>query len=366
MGALKGIRNVKILFGREPPREVMFAVTNACNISCRTCAFGKVPRSEQRFVATNVLGPVLDHLREGGVRMVSITGGEPLLHPEFLRICQEIDERGMMISYIATNGTLLDEAVAHGLSGLNVNIVGLSVDPVDGDGWGITRGLDIERTIPRAKRLLDDHGIECYAGVVLGRHTRDVHALMGKIRSWGFTRVIFSYPQVAMASSYRAAEDCEFTNISLENAHDLVDAIEAEKRTNPTVSIFNTRVNLEEFLRAQSGGARLFDCTGGTDQFYLDWNYDLFRCFNDGARLGNMVELARSTTPLEFQPHRCQGCTQQAFLDYASFYHAFGVVRDGVDSIKSLEVGRALGLLRNERNRLAVRSLLEAYLGGFV
>jgi len=300
------------------------------------------------------------------VRMVSITGGEPLLHPEFLRICQEIDERGMMISYIATNGTLLDEAVAHGLSGLNVNIVGLSVDPVDGKGWGITRGLDIERTIPRARRLLDDHGIDCYAGVVLGRHTKDIHALMGKVRSWGFTKVIFSYPQVAMASSYRAAEECEFTDISLADAHGLVDAIEAEKRTNPSVSIFNTRVNLEEFLRARSGEERLFDCPGGTDVLYLDWDYELFRCFNDGARLGNMVALARSGTPLEFQLGRCQGCTQQAFLDYASFYHAFDVVREGVDSLKSLEVGRALGLLRDERNRLAVRSLLEAYLGGFV
>lgn len=366
MGLRRRARHIRSLYGREPPREVMFAITNACNVSCRTCGFGSVPPGEWRFARLEELGPVLDHLASNGVRMVSITGGEPLLHPRFLDICREVDGRGMMISYIATNGLLLDDAIASALGRLDVNIVGVSVDAVDSHGRGVTRGLDVASTARRAKGVLDRHGVASYAGVLLGPHTRDVRGLMALLRSWGFDRVIFSYPQVAMGSSYRAAEDCEFTRISVGVATALVIAIEAEKRRNLRVSVFNTTENLEEFLAALSGGRTAFGCPAGTSQFYMDWDYGLYRCFNDGTRLGDMVDLARRGVPLRFEPGACAGCTQQAFLDYASFYHAFGVVREGVDSLRRLDIAHALGLLVDRRNRRAVGSLLEAYLGGFV
>jgi MoaA/NifB/PqqE/SkfB family radical SAM enzyme len=312
------------------------------------------------------LGPVLDHLVDNGVRMVSITGGEPLLHPHLLDICLEIEHRGMMISYVATNGLLMDDTVARGLSDAGVNIVGISVDVTGPDGRGVTRGLDVASTAIHAKRSLDRYGVESYAGVVLGTHTRDVPGLMDLIRSWGFRKVIFSYPQTSMASSYRAAEDCEFTRITELDATHLVEGVEEGKRSHLSMSVFNTRENLAEFLRAQSGLPTSFECPAGLSQFYLDWDYDLYRCFNDGTRLGNLVELAREGVPLRFGPGRCAGCTQQAFLDYASFYHAFGVARAEVDSLRRLDLRVALSLLGDARNRRALGSLFEAYLGGFV
>jgi MoaA/NifB/PqqE/SkfB family radical SAM enzyme len=360
------LRNIRTLYGKDPPREVFFAITNACNISCKTCTFGKLPKADRTFVEIEHLTAVLDHLKVNGVRMVSITGGEPLLHPQFLEICEQIDARGMMVSYIATNGTLLNERIARGLSALNINIVGLSVDVVDAKGRGITRGLNIDKVVPKARRLLEKYGIKSYAGIVLGKHTMDIARLMRKVRSWGFSKVIFSYPQVHMGSTYRAAEECEFTRITVEDARTLIKDIEVEKKGNFSVSIFNTRVNLEEFLRAQSGKDWSFPCPGGANQFYLDWNYDLFRCFNDGKRLGNLVEMADSNSPLRFRLGKCRGCTQEAFLDYGSFYHAFNVVRDGIDSLKRMDIGKALVLLKNRENRRALASLFEAYLGGFV
>ncbi len=362
----KTLRNIGLLYGKTPPREVFFAITNACNTTCKTCTFGNIPRKEWSYVDTDKLEIVLDYLKKNGVRMVSITGGEPMMHPDFLKICKEVDANEMMISYIATNGTLLDKHITSGLSRLNVNIVGLSIDLVDSSGKGITRGVNIEKIVPKAKRLLDKYGINSYAGIVLGSHTKDIPRLMKLIRSWGFGKVVFSYPQVKMASTYRAAEDCNYTRISMEEAREIVKAIEREKKNNMSMAIFNTRVNLEGFLRAQAGERTVFECPGGVNQFYMDWNYDLFRCFNDGLHLGNIMNLAKAGKPLQFPFSPCEGCTQQAFLDYGSFYHSFNVVRDVIVSLKRLDLPYAFNILGNRKNRLALRSLMEACLGGFL
>jgi MoaA/NifB/PqqE/SkfB family radical SAM enzyme len=366
MAVHKTLKNIKLLYGKNPPREVFFAITNACNITCKTCTFGNASHKDWSYAGTDKLGTVLGYLKGNGVRMVSITGGEPMMHPNFLDICKEIDANGMMISYIATNGTLLDEHIASGLSRLNVNIVGLSIDQIDSSGKGITRSVNIEKTIPRAKRLLDKYGINSYAGIVLGTHTKNITHLMRLIRSWGFSKVVFSYPQVRMSSTYRAARDCEYMRISIEETVELVKAIEREKKINRSMSIFNTRVNLEEFLKAQAGTRTVFECPGGINQFYMDWNYDLFRCFNDGLYLGNAGKLAKAECPLQFHLSPCDGCTQQAFLDYGSFYHSFNVVRGVIDSLKRLDMPGAFDILADRKNRLALRSLIEACLEGFV
>ncbi len=88
---------------------VNWAVTQRCNYRCRHCFMAaESPRRREEFSFDQCLS-MIDELERCGIWRVSMTGGEPLIHPRFLDIVREVSARGMDLFEIATNGKLLDE-----------------------------------------------------------------------------------------------------------------------------------------------------------------------------------------------------------------------------------------------------------------
>jgi radical SAM protein with 4Fe4S-binding SPASM domain len=84
--------------------------TAACNGQCPHCYHGdrssRWPR--EQFAA------ILDQVRAGGIRSVSITGGEVFsahFADAFFDLARELDERGVVIASVSTNATFLTEQV---------------------------------------------------------------------------------------------------------------------------------------------------------------------------------------------------------------------------------------------------------------
>ena len=76
----------------------------ACNLSCPGCGKIQHPTEilRQRLSVEDVVGAV----EESGTPMVSIAGGEPLLHPDIARMVEELVRRKVYV-YLCTNGVLL-------------------------------------------------------------------------------------------------------------------------------------------------------------------------------------------------------------------------------------------------------------------
>ena len=76
----------------------------ACNLSCPGCGKIQHPTEvlRQRLSVDDVLGAVA----ESGTPMVSIAGGEPLLHPDIERMVKELISRKVYV-YLCTNAVLL-------------------------------------------------------------------------------------------------------------------------------------------------------------------------------------------------------------------------------------------------------------------
>ncbi len=76
----------------------------ACNLSCPGCGKIQHPTEvlRQRLSVEDVLGAV----EESGTPMVSIAGGEPLLHPDIERMVKELEARKIYV-YLCTNAVLL-------------------------------------------------------------------------------------------------------------------------------------------------------------------------------------------------------------------------------------------------------------------
>lgn len=110
-------------------RNLFFELTDCCNLACRHCGSNCDP-SHAQFLDTELLLKTIDEiaLDFGNLGyMICVTGGEPLLHPEFEHIIKRI------ISYdipwgMTTNTTLIDSAMARKLGEMEIGTVSVSLD----------------------------------------------------------------------------------------------------------------------------------------------------------------------------------------------------------------------------------------------
>jgi MoaA/NifB/PqqE/SkfB family radical SAM enzyme len=100
-----------------------------CNLSCAYCneydTFSKPLPLETMFRR-------LDHLAELGTSIITISGGEPLLHPQLEDIIRHIRTRGMIAGMI-TNGYLLTRARIESLNDAGLEHLQISIDNVKPD-----------------------------------------------------------------------------------------------------------------------------------------------------------------------------------------------------------------------------------------
>lgn len=96
-------------------------ITQHCNFNCLHCFNAedlKVPRNELTY--DQIIG-ILDQAVGCGIQNVLITGGEPMLHPDFMKIMHAIYDRNMWVYELNTNGyfitpEILDEMKSSGMN----------------------------------------------------------------------------------------------------------------------------------------------------------------------------------------------------------------------------------------------------------
>ena len=108
--------------GHDVPNATL-DILRVCNIRCRYCYNAR----------STSIKPLADILREldtltqvRNLQAVSISGGEPLLHPELPAIIRAIRAKGLRC-LLLTNGLLLDEAMAQILATAGADIVALHI-----------------------------------------------------------------------------------------------------------------------------------------------------------------------------------------------------------------------------------------------
>ncbi len=111
-----------------PIYYLQWHITHACNLRCVHCYQedyqSHMPR-EQLFAALEDFAALV---ADKNVRpQVNLTGGEPLLHPDFFPLAAEIRRQGWRLG-VLTNGTLIDEDTAARLAALQPVFVQVSLD----------------------------------------------------------------------------------------------------------------------------------------------------------------------------------------------------------------------------------------------
>ncbi|MGD8970445.1 MAG: radical SAM protein [Desulfobacterales bacterium] len=131
--------------GLQPPQSLTLMITSGCNLQCHHCLLDCGPPRADSAVPSDALINIIRDFISSGVHKINIAGGEPLTHPEWMRIVDYACCRSEIEQVtLQTNGDLLDEATIRQLTTLTperfrmqVSIEGASAlthDAVRGSG----------------------------------------------------------------------------------------------------------------------------------------------------------------------------------------------------------------------------------------
>lgn len=180
----------------RPPRSVILTVASRCNLRCRHCWPDCGPGAKPFFLSEDVFRRLVDEFAREGARSVTVTGGEPLLHPRWLSMLEFCRRHpGLDEVCLQTNGTLLTEDKVEALASLDGKelLVQVSLDGASAEAHDFVRG---EGSFARALR-----GVELLVEKGLGRRTRlaftemahnfdDLPRLLERVCEWGLKGLV--------------------------------------------------------------------------------------------------------------------------------------------------------------------------------
>ncbi len=119
----------KALLSTDHPVLAHLVPIRRCNLSCAYC---NEYDSSSPPVPTDIMRERVQRLGDLGTSVITISGGEPLLHPELEAIIAEIRKRHVIASLI-TNGYLLSRKRIQRLNDAGLEHLQISIDNVEPD-----------------------------------------------------------------------------------------------------------------------------------------------------------------------------------------------------------------------------------------
>jgi hypothetical protein len=174
------------------------------------------------------------------------------------------------------------------------------------------------------------------------------------LRDLGFSAVTFSYTQRARLGSSSLAWSSDsklvnFSDVELANEFDEIDHLrKLFPVNNPSASI----ADMKRHLRREP---ERFVCYGGYKSFYMDWNFDIWRCDAWGEPMCSVWEF--ENTPLIRDG--CTGCIADCYRDSSVMLHFAVSLGDAMDRLAEGRVIAAFKLLATRRNLESILAVAE-------
>lgn len=141
-------------------KTIQLEVTGFCNEKCRHC-YHSENRNSTEIENLFLLEKMLVEFGELGFISITITGGEPLLHPGFREICT-LSQKNRYVISVKTNGTLIDDGMVKffkELKPLDVVVSIYSADKIEHDYITQIPG-SFERSMTGIRKL-KNAGVKC-------------------------------------------------------------------------------------------------------------------------------------------------------------------------------------------------------------
>jgi MoaA/NifB/PqqE/SkfB family radical SAM enzyme len=259
------------------PRTLLFLINRGCNLRCSFCDLWDNPQN----ISLKQVGPILDDAVAIGTKIVVLTGGEPLMHPDIQAIIRMAKERGMAVN-MTTNGLLLRRHWSwirqSGIDSLSFSIDGLA------EVHDLLRGQQgaYDLTMKAIQTVLDESRIPC--SVYCTVTNKNVHQLADLHQM---------FLQMGVGFDFWPVNDAPDLYLTSEEHKTLW--VQAVSKITERDLVYASRQSFyADSLRYHDG--QVVDnrrCLGFVEQYGIKYNGDLLPCCvweGDGLVVGNVFE----------------------------------------------------------------------------
>jgi Fe-coproporphyrin III synthase len=185
---------------RQLPLVTLY-LSERCNSRCVTCDYWRHGRADMSLEAVARLLPELTALQTG---VVLISGGEPLLNPQWKEIAQLLRDNGQRL-WLLTSGLSL--AKHAGTAARLFDSITVSLDGADATTYSAIRGLDAFDKVCEGIRAAAGSGIPVGVRVTVQRaNYRQLGAIADVAKAQGAHHVSFVAVDVANAHAFARAD----------------------------------------------------------------------------------------------------------------------------------------------------------------
>ncbi|MDR2097095.1 MAG: radical SAM protein [Spirochaetaceae bacterium] len=306
----------KFLAGRLKFTE--FAITNACIAKCSFCDIWK--QHPKIFVDREKALTAIDRLAGLGVGHLTITGGEPLLHPDVCAFVERATLRKMNNAVLnAAPSLLMRNDIIKRLEDSGCDLLSISFDSGDPVTMAESRKIpNIMDDMARALGLVSKTNIKTMASVLIWNDNYDnLENVCIRAKNMGYDFISFNYPTFSRSKVYPLGGE----GISL-SREKVIQGLEAaiQLRETGRYGIINSAIsmrNIISYLKDPEEAA--FHCQGGNHVLFLDWFFDIHPCMQLPNTLGNILDDGMNESALRMPP--CNDCNMSWYRDLSIFMY---------------------------------------------
>ncbi len=174
------------------PFVIVWNFTNACNLRCKHC-YQAASRPLPNELRIHEKLRILEEIDEVGVPLLALSGGEPTIHPDFMRIIEEGAKRGLYMA-VATNGIAFSRMdFAERVVKAGLRYAEISIDFADPDKHDEFRGVKgcWDMAIKGVKNLVKLGISVGIATTVTKLNYKEIRKIVRLGEELGVTRVVF-------------------------------------------------------------------------------------------------------------------------------------------------------------------------------
>lgn len=183
-------------FRLERINKISFSPTNRCNLSCDYCCVdSKIDNND--YLETSQVKKVIDNIARLNPRILTITGGEPLIRDDFLEILDYVKEKFKGKIILSTNATLIKENQIDNIIN-DLYAIEISLDGYDELSCSKVRGKGVFSKILNVIKLIKSKGFENIGlSMVVGKNNeKDIDKFNKLNEDLGTTSIIRNFMNI--------------------------------------------------------------------------------------------------------------------------------------------------------------------------
>lgn len=151
------------------PKQISLYITTHCTLRCKHCFLLQKGDLNKHELSLSYIIPMLDELAYHKVFMISINGGDPLLHPDLIQIIKEIRKRNIL-PLMGITGVAISENLANHLFEAGLRCIQVSLDGIDEESNAIFRGKGFFDEILNGITILQNAGIKVNIATIINKN----------------------------------------------------------------------------------------------------------------------------------------------------------------------------------------------------